>query len=822
LAAYIEAAAGDAGARRVGVHVSRATDLMVALLATQFAGGAYVALDPTMPAARPEMIAAAAALEVVITDDDKSVGALAPDATVVVAGARDADTPPRDAAAAIATLRARSARIAPTDDAYVIFTSGSTGRPRGVAVSHHNLAASTAARDDWFDAPPTRFLVTSSPGFDSSLVGLFWPLATGGTVVFPTDDDVRDIDRLAAVIDEHDISHTLMVPSLTRALLDRAPERLRGLSVSIVAGEACPAALVHQHHDLLPGVALVNEYGPTEATVWATAHRISPDDDPVPIGRPIPGMTARVADAGLHPVPVGVAGELMLSGAGVTAGYLDDTDATASRFVEADGRRWYRTGDLVRQVDGALVFLGRTDDQLNVGGVRLEPAEIERELDGQPEIRESVVVAAGSPPVLVAHLETAGGAPVDEAALRRTLSLSLPAASIPRRFVVHSSLPRTANGKIDRATAGELPLPGVSTPDRADESRDSTLASIVLDAWRRVLAPFPIRDDTDFFAAGGDSLTALALVSDIGALLGRRIAIADLLSGPTPAAMTALLEVDAPAATPGDSTVVGTSVIRPVRFREGATGGPLVVMTPTWDDVFGYQALAEAFPEDVEVVALAYEPTPGQMEINRVPELVAEMQRFVGPLGPAGRSLAILGWSIGGVSAVELAAQLGRAGTAVDTVALIDTFFPGEERHLWSNRWWKYKSMARLGAIPELGIELRSFARRRIAAPLGRRLLRWSGTTAPAEAGPTRSVGSFPAEAFGHQPTPPGVPIVFYRASTTNPERTIRHWKALTTDVHDVVLEGRHRGFDSIMHPEKVGRIASDLTNRLRRAQEPT
>jgi thioesterase domain-containing protein/acyl carrier protein len=430
------------------------------------------------------------------------------------------------------------------------------------------------------------------------------------------------------------------------------------------------------------------------------------------------------------------------------------------------------------------------------------------------------VVAAGSPAILVAHLETEGTAPIDDASLRRSLSRSLPAGSIPRRFVGHPALPRTANGKIDRTAASALPLPATSSSTRPDGAPDTTLAGIVLDAWRRVLAPAPIDAETDFFAAGGDSLTALALVTEIGDRLGCRVPIADLLSGPTPAAMALHLGADGAAPTRMGTENASDSVIRPVRLREGSPTGPLVVFTPSWDDVFGYQALAEAFADDVEVVALAYEPKPGQTPINRVPELAAEMQRFVGLLGPEGRPFAVLGWSIGGVAAVELAARLDRAGTAVDAVALVDTFYPGEERHLWSNRWWKYKSMARFGALPELTEELRSFVRRRVAAPLGRRLLRWSGAGEPAPAAAPRTVGSFPAEAFGHQPTAPGAPVVFYRASTTNPRRTIDRWRALPTDLHEVEVEGRHRGFDSIMHADKVGGIADDLTGRVRRSPQ--
>ncbi|MEM9466164.1 MAG: amino acid adenylation domain-containing protein [Actinomycetota bacterium] len=773
---------------RVGVSVGRSTDLVVAMLAAQLAGAAYVALDPTLPPARLERVAAGAGLDVIVTDDIARSAGLGEPLLPVTPSAES--TPERFA------LLARS--VDPAADAYVIFTSGSTGEPRGVAVTHANLAASTGARPAWYGESPERFLVTPSPGFDSSVVGLFWPLATGGTVVLPTDDDVRDVDRLATVIERNAITHTLMVPSLWRVVLDRAPNRLRGLRTAIVAGEACPSGLVADHHDRLPGVALVNEYGPTEATVWATAHRLTDPHGAVPIGGPIPGATIRVADPLGRPVPDGVAGELLISGPGVTAGYADDPVATAERFVVLDERRWYRTGDLTRIVDGVVRFVGRTDDQLNVGGVRVEPGEIERELDAVPGVRSSVVVAAGEPLALIAHVET--DQPLEEVEVRRLLAARLPAASVPRRIVMHDALPLTPNGKVDRAAAARLPLP-VAAVDVIDDGELDPLTATVLTEWRRQLAPAPVSLDTDFFDAGGDSLTAVALVTGVSDALGTEVPIATLLSGPSPRAMVRALSGADP-----------DTEIRPVRFRRGSADGPVVVMTPSWDDLFGYQALAESFPPDVETVVLAYEPPSMEDMITTVPELVDELEAATRGLELGDRPTVVLGWSIGGVAANELADRLRRSGTSVELLVLVDTFFPGEERHLWSNRWWKYKSMARIGAIPELVTEIGSFLRRRVVTPIRARLRPADGDERTT---PARFVGSFPADAFGHQPAVAGVPTVLYRAKTTNPARTIERWVSVAPDLDDVVLPGRHRGFDSIMNPDKVGAISADIVERI-------
>ncbi|MEO0492956.1 MAG: AMP-binding protein, partial [Actinomycetota bacterium] len=781
------------------------TELLVGLLGAQAAGGASVALDPTLPDGRLDAIAAAAGLDAVLTDDVARAARF--DVPTVDLGALQDGDP----AAFVALVE----QLDPDDDAYVIFTSGSTGVPRGVAVTHANLGASTGARDTFFDGVPARFLVSPSPGFDSSVVGLYWPLATGGTVVMPTDDEVRDADRLAARIHADEVTHTLMVPSLWRVLLDRRADQLRRLDTAIVAGESCPPTVVADHRERLPGVALVNEYGPTETTVWATAARLDTTaTDTVPIGGPIPGVTIRVADPGGRRVPTDVPGELLIAGPGVTAGYLDDPVATDARFVETDGRRWYRTGDLVRSDGTTIDFIGRTDDQLNVGGVRLEPGDVERALDALDEVRASVVVAVGQPTQLVAHVELVDGVALDEASLRRQVAASLPAAAVPRRLVAQVTIPRTTNGKIDRAAAAALPLPE-STPvvDAVDDGLDPTAAA-VLSTWRRLLAPAPIELDTDFFDAGGDSLTAAALVSAVGDELEIDVPIATLLAGPTPRRMVAVLDDGGGAGASGAEAVASASgVVRPVWFRRGVEGGLRIVMTPSWDDLFGYQDLAESFPPDVEVIVLAYEPTSAATMITTVPELVDELQAAHDRLPSSDGPVAVLGWSIGGVAANELAARLSASGAEIDLVALVDTFFPGEERHLWSNRWWKYKSMARWGAVPELLEELRVFARRRVD-----RLRRRFGRNEPVNDDTPRLVGSFPAEAFGHQPADAGVPMVLYRASTTNPARTVARWVTVAPDLDDVVVVGRHRGFDSIMRPDKVGAISADVVARLSRS----
>ena len=256
----------------------------------------------------------------------------------------------------------------PEDTAYIIFTSGSTGRPKGVMVPHAGIAHSTSVRAAVYPGQVDVFLLLSSLAFDSSMVGLFWTLWDGGTLVMEPGELRTNVRHLADRIRSERVTHLLALPSLYGLLLDEAaPDQLATLRTVIVAGEACPASLPGRHHAQVGHAALFNEYGPTEASVWSHVHRVDPrDGGRVPIGGPIPNSMCAVVDRFGHPAPVGVSGELVLGGPGIASGYLGRGDLTAAAFVARPCRavgpgddRWYRTGDRVRwRADGLLEFLG--------------------------------------------------------------------------------------------------------------------------------------------------------------------------------------------------------------------------------------------------------------------------------------------------------------------------------------------------------------------------------------------------------------------------------------------------------------------------------
>jgi amino acid adenylation domain-containing protein len=259
----------------------------------------------------------------------------------------------------------------------------------------------------YYPEAPRRFLLLSPVSVDSSVAGIYWALATGGTLVLPPPRAEQDVEELARLIDRERVTHTLLVPSLYRAILEHAEAyRLGSLRCVIVAGEECTSDVVRLHQARLPGVALHNEYGPSEATVWATAAELGnvPDESNgarVTIGRPVPGARVFLLDDALRPVPAGSVGEICIGGVGVARGYLAMPDETARRFV-ADpfvaGARIYRTGDRGRfRADGQIEFLGRGDEQIKVRGFRVEPGEIERALVEHPAIREAAVALIRPP-----------------------------------------------------------------------------------------------------------------------------------------------------------------------------------------------------------------------------------------------------------------------------------------------------------------------------------------------------------------------------------------------------------------------------------------
>ncbi|WP_157995691.1 non-ribosomal peptide synthetase [Thermomonospora amylolytica] len=512
LAALLRARGAGPG-RVVALALPRTPDLVVSVLAVLKSGAAYLPLDIEHPADRiAYMLEDAGPLCVIVTPETRHV--LPADADVLVLG----DEMPAPGL---------SQPVTGDDLAYVIYTSGSTGRPKGVAIPHRALTNFLLMqREELALTAADRLVAVTTIAFDIAALELYVPLISGATVVLASRRDVRDPAALARLLEDATIVQG--TPSLIGSL---DPEALRGLRV-LVGGEALPAALA----DTLAEVTAqaVNVYGPTEATIWATSAELPASG----IGRPFWNTRAYVLDAALRPVPPGVPGELYLAGVQLARGYVGRPDLTAERFV-ADpfgppGTRMYRTGDLARWTrDGTLEYLGRTDDQVKIRGFRIEPAEIQAVLAAQPGVAQAAVVVREDRPGdrrLVGYL-VPGPDGMDQAAVREAAARLLPEYMVPSALVTLDALPRTVNGKLDRAA---LPAPEVEVSGRAPrDAREAALCELFAEA----LGLDEVGVDDDFFALGGHSLLATRLAGRIRAVLGAELTIADVFEAPTVATL---------------------------------------------------------------------------------------------------------------------------------------------------------------------------------------------------------------------------------------------------------------------------------------------
>ncbi|GAA1617132.1 amino acid adenylation domain-containing protein [Actinoplanes couchii] len=446
--------------------------------------------------------------------------------------------------------------------AYLILTSGSTGEPKAVVVGHAAADASLLARRAVYPGRVGGFLWHSPAAFDSSVAGLFWTLADGGTLVVPDDEARKDPRRLLDLIRTEPVTHVLALPRVWRGILSLAePVDLARLTVVAVAGEAVPAGLAAEHAGLCTA-PLWNEYGPAEGSVWATVRRIDPAGDgaDIPIGTARPGLTVTVRHEDLRPCAPGEIGEIWLSGPGLAQGYAAAPRLTAERFLpDPSGHgRAYRTGDLAEvRSDGELLFRGRIDDQVKVSGIRVEPAEVERALLDVRGVIEAAVVgqsAAEGRTVLAAFLVLADGQTRD--AVREAVGARLPAALVPARISVVDGLPRNTNGKVDRrklaGTNAEPAAGPVSAP--SDPVRES-----ILRTWQEVLRDPSLTVDTDLFAAGGDSITAVMICGQLGEA-GLTVSPLDVYEARTPAALADMLAGRAPTAPAAARAVTETAV----------------------------------------------------------------------------------------------------------------------------------------------------------------------------------------------------------------------------------------------------------------------
>ncbi|WP_031464286.1 non-ribosomal peptide synthetase [Sciscionella sediminilitoris] len=653
-------ALGELGIGRgdvVGLHTGRCPELVVGILGVLKAGAAFLPLDPGQPPKR---------LATMVED----AGA----AAVLQHG-----TEPRPGWLALTELEDRGAATSPPapatgdlDLAYVIYTSGSTGKPKGVAVTQASVRNLFDQWVDRFGAPEGRNCSAwSGIGFDASVHEILLPLTTGASLHLVPERLRGDPAELLDWMRARQISDTFLPPAYV-TWLGEDPRRLHGLAMrTLLTGvESIQETALAAIAEAQPGIRICFGYGPTEATLYSTAHtEPRPLHRATPIGRPVPGTRLYLLDERLRPVPPGMAGEVYLAGACLARGYHGDPGATASRFLAdpfVPGERMYRTGDLARWLpDGAATYLGRADAQVKLRGFRIEPGEIEAALRELPGVTDAVVLAdrsASGEGRLIAALAGTGEQP--EQQWRAALAERLPEYMIPAVFLTMERIPLNRSGKADRVALLER---AGSAPEQVNtESPRDHVELALYRIWRDLLLHQNIGITDDFFALGGSSVSAIKVAGAVREQFGRELPVREILLHPTIEGLAALLRRDA---QPGEDANL-------IEFRSGTGRERVVCVHPAGGTAFCYLPLSSALPEHVAVHGIQSPGlNAGEQPLASVEEMAEEYLRLIAP----GRDelIVLCGLSYGGLVAHEMGARLARRGHSV-SVVLLDTNLAGD------------------------------------------------------------------------------------------------------------------------------------------------
>ena len=645
----------------VGVCVERSLSMIVALLGILKAGSAYVPLDPAYPKERLAFMLEDTQTPVLLTEQ-RLLSALPKHEMKIVCLDRDRDRIRRESEANL------PGRTTAEDLAYVMYTSGSTGRPKGVEVPHRGIARLISGSEYALFGAQEVFLQLAPMSFDASTFEIWGALLHGGRcVLFP--GDVPTVQELDAVLHRHSVTTLWLTASLFNAVVDQAPGALSNIRQLLTGGEALSVPHVRRAQALLPALEITNGYGPTESTTFACCYRIPKPFEvtrsSVPIGRPIANTKVYILDKHLHPVPVGVRGELHIGGDGLARGYLNETDLTAQKFI-ADpfnlnsGARLYKTGDLARYLpDGNIEFLGRMDRQIKLRGFRIELGEIESTLAQHPGVSETVLLAQEDNPEdkrLVAYVVPEPECCPTAAELNQFLKTKLPGYMVPSVVVFLDRLPLTANGKLDRQALSKPDLSRLGSRNSPAIPRNHVERQLA-NIWEKIVSVRPIGVKDNFFDLGGHSLLAIRMMSQIENVFGKKLPLNALFQAPTIEQLAALLSEEV--------TLAPWSSLVPLQ-----TGGP----KPPFFWVHG-EASDVVLPRYLGphqplygFIHQSHDGMPARQ--TRVEEIAAHYlseMRSIEPKGP----YYLGGYCFGGTVAFEMAQQLRREGQEVALLVLL-------------------------------------------------------------------------------------------------------------------------------------------------------
>ena len=671
----------------VAVALPRSVFLTLALHGIVEAGAAWLPLDTGYPDDRLRMMLEDARPSLLITSEDQL--------------ARFSDIPGLESLCYQQPLAAGDdaplALSKPDHTAYIIFTSGSTGRPKGVMVGQTAIVNRLLWMQDRYPLSADDVVAQKTPcSFDVSVWEFWWPFIAGAQLVMAEPEAHRDPQAMQQFFARYGVTTTHFVPSMLAAFvasLDAdSVAACRTLRRVFCSGEALPTELCREW-ERLTGAPLHNLYGPTEAAVdvsWYPAcgpELAAVTGSSVPIGWPVWNTGLRILDAAMRPVPPGVAGDLYLTGIQLAQGYLGRPDLTASRFIAdpfAPGERMYRTGDVARWLtNGAVEYLGRSDDQLKIRGQRIELGEIDRVMSALPDVGQAVshacvfnqaAATGGDARQLVGYLVSDSGLPLDTAALKARLAEQLPPHMVPVVLMQLAELPLSANGKLDRKA---LPLPTLGG-ERSGRPPEPGMETLVAAAFSQLLGCEVNDIDADFFALGGHSLLAMRLAAQLSRQLARQVTPGQVMVASTVGKLSALLAADL---SDEQAQRLGLDTLLPLRESDGPT---LFCFHPASGFAWQFSVLARYLSPRWSITGIQSPRPQGPMASAASLDEVCEhhLQTLLAqqPHGP----YYLFGYSLGGTLAQGIAARLRQRGEAVAFLGLLDTWPP--ETQNWAEK----------------------------------------------------------------------------------------------------------------------------------------
>ncbi|HDG8237548.1 TPA: enterobactin non-ribosomal peptide synthetase EntF [Klebsiella pneumoniae] len=671
----------------VAVALPRSVFLTLALHGIVEAGAAWLPLDTGYPDDRLRMMLEDARPSLLIATEDQL--------------ARFSDIPGLESLCYQQPLAAGDdaplALSKPDHTAYIIFTSGSTGRPKGVMVGQTAIVNRLLWMQDRYPLSADDVVAQKTPcSFDVSVWEFWWPFIAGAQLVMAEPEAHRDPQAMQQFFARYGVTTTHFVPSMLAAFvasLDAdSVAACRTLRRVFCSGEALPTELCREW-ERLTGAPLHNLYGPTEAAVdvsWYPAcgpELAAVTGSSVPIGWPVWNTGLRILDAAMRPVPPGVAGDLYLTGIQLAQGYLGRPDLTASRFIAdpfAPGERMYRTGDVARWLtNGAVEYLGRSDDQLKIRGQRIELGEIDRVMSALPDVAQAVshacvfnqaAATGGDARQLVGYLVSDSGLPLDTAALKARLAEQLPPHMVPVVLMQLAELPLSANGKLDRKA---LPLPTLGG-ERSGRPPEPGMETLVAAAFSQLLGCEVNDIDADFFALGGHSLLAMRLAAQLSRQLARQVTPGQVMVASTVGKLSALLAADL---SDEQAQRLGLDTLLPLRESDGPT---LFCFHPASGFAWQFSVLARYLSPRWSITGIQSPCPQGPMasaaSLDEVCEHHLRTLLAQQPHGP----YYLFGYSLGGTLAQGIAARLRQRGEAVAFLGLLDTWPP--ETQNWAEK----------------------------------------------------------------------------------------------------------------------------------------